>query len=228
MMKHAMNILVNGISLFYKKSGAGPPLLLLHGNGEDHHIFDALTTKLQNDFTLYAIDSRNHGQSGKTADYSYDTMAEDICQFIDALALETPNIVGFSDGAIIALLLAMRHDEVLGRMALLGINLKPDDFTEENYLSIQDAYEKTQNPLFKMMLDEPNIELDDVRRLQTPTLVIAAEHDLYKPEMFTNLVNAMPNATLLLMAGHTHDSYITRQDLLADDLLRFFKDRSKI
>jgi predicted esterase len=49
---------VNDTALFYEKSGAGPPMILLHGNGEDHHIFDKLSAKLENDFTLYSVDSR--------------------------------------------------------------------------------------------------------------------------------------------------------------------------
>ena len=84
---NAMVINVNGTSLFYETSGNGAPLLLLHGNGEDHHIFDALADKLAADFTVYSIDSRNHGQSEKTDDYAYETMAMDVYAFIDALQL---------------------------------------------------------------------------------------------------------------------------------------------
>ncbi|HBT96471.1 MAG TPA: alpha/beta hydrolase [Desulfobulbaceae bacterium] len=217
-----MNILVNGVSLFYEKSGAGPSLLLLHGNGEDHHIFDALTAKLRHHFTLYAIDSRNHGQSEKTADYSYDSMAGDIHQFIAVLGLEKPHILGFSDGAITTLLLAMRHGEMLGKLALLGINLKPEDFTEENYRFVRETYEETGDPLYKMMLEQPNITLDETRLATNPTFIVAAEHDLFKPETFSELAKAMPNARLVTMAGHTHDSYINGQDILYPDLSRFF------
>jgi len=138
-----MIIRVNNIDLFYEKSGNGKPLILLHGNGEDHHIFDKISEKLRQDYTLYAIDSRNHGQSVKTNDYSYDTMAEDIYCFIRELDLEKVHIIGFSDGAIISLILAMKHSEILDKMALLGVNLKPDDFTDESYQFIKETYEET-------------------------------------------------------------------------------------
>ena len=59
-----MKILVNGIELFYEISGQGRPLILVHGNGEDHHIFDALVAKLKNHYTCYCIDSRGHGICG--------------------------------------------------------------------------------------------------------------------------------------------------------------------
>jgi pimeloyl-ACP methyl ester carboxylesterase len=204
-------------------SGTGPPMILLHGNGEDHHIFDRLSAKLESDFTVYSVDSRNHGQSEKTGVYSYDIMAEDIYRFIETLRLGRTALVGFSDGAIVSLILAMNYGESVSGMALLGVNLKPDDFTEESCRFVKDAYERTKDPLFKLMLEEPHIELDAVRGVDVPVLVVAAGNDLYKPETFTNLVSALPDATLKIMERHEHDSYIVGQDLLHPDLVRFFK-----
>ena len=217
-----MKITVNNIELAYEKSGSGEPLLLLHGNGEDHHIFDVITAKLQNDFTIYAIDSRNHGESTRTEDYSYEAMAKDIYSFIKQLGLEKVNIAGFSDGAIIALILAMKQGQYIHKMALLGVNLKPDDFTEESYQFVKRTYEETKDPLFKLMLEHPNIELTDVKNVAIPTLVIAAEQDIFRPESFVNLANTLPNADLIIMNGHEHDSYIVNQDILYPDLLKFF------
>lgn len=208
--------------LHYKKSGSGPPLLLLHGNGEDHHIFDKLTQKLSSQFTTYAIDSRNHGQSEKTSDFTYQAMSRDIIGFIKTLNLGKVNIIGFSDGAIISLLLAMQDQLSISRMALLGVNLKPSDFTEESYQYIVQTYEETHDPLFKMMMEQPNIELAELKHIHTPTLVIGAEHDIYKPELFQEIANTMPNASLKIMPGHDHASYIVDQDILARDLIIFF------
>lgn len=217
-----MKITVNNIDLAYEKSGSGEPLLLLHGNGEDRHIFDVITAKLQNDFTVYAIDSRNHGESTKTEDYSYETMAKDMYSLIKHLNLGKVNIVGFSDGAIISLLLALNQGECINKMALLGVNLKPDDFTEESYQFVEKTYEETKSPLFKLMLEHPNIELADVKHVTTPTLVVAAEQDIFRPESFVNLANTLPDAELIIMKGHEHDSYIVNQDILYPDLLKFF------
>ena len=93
-----MKILVNGIELFYEISGQGRPLILVHGNGEDHHIFDALVAKLKNHYTCYCIDSRGHGLSSSVAVYSYQSMAEDIIEFIKSLKLSEVAYYGFSDG----------------------------------------------------------------------------------------------------------------------------------
>lgn len=217
-----MEITVNDIVLHYETSGAGTPLLLLHGNGQDRHIFDKIMPKLAKHFTVYALDSRNHGQSQKTDDYSYAAMAADVYTFIQDMQLGKVNLIGFSDGAVISLLLAMHHGETVEKMALLGVNLKPSDFTEEAYEYVKATYAETNDPLFKLMLEQPNIELDAVRSVSTPTLLVAAEDDIYRPETFTALTDALPHARLQIMSGHDHGSYIMDSDILYPDLMHFF------
>lgn len=82
-------ISVNGVNLYYQKTGDGEAMILLHGNGEDHQIFSPLIAKLWSDFTFYAVDSRNHGRSDKTAVYDYSVMADDIEALIKELHLLT-------------------------------------------------------------------------------------------------------------------------------------------
>ena len=76
---------VNGIDLFYEKAGEGRPLLLVHGNGEDHTIFDEAAAELAGSFTCYAVDSRCHGQSGGSGALHYWDMAADMLAFLEAL-----------------------------------------------------------------------------------------------------------------------------------------------
>ncbi|MDL2311329.1 alpha/beta hydrolase [Bacteroidales bacterium OttesenSCG-928-B11] len=216
-----MKITVNDVTIHYEKSGNGKPLLLLHGNGEDHHIFDKLAAKLKNHYTIYAIDSRNHGESEKTDLFSYETMREDMFAFIEALNLEQVSLLGFSDGAIIGLMMAIEDQSVFDKLVLLGVNLKPTDFRDKIYDIIWKNYNETKDPLLKLMLDEPNIELGDVRDIHTETLIIAAEKEVFKLETYTNLVNTMPNAKLKIIPGHKHETYIQDNDMLYEDLVRF-------
>ncbi|QIK54403.1 alpha/beta hydrolase [Dysgonomonas sp. HDW5B] len=218
-----MEINVNNITLNYLVKGNGNPLILLHGNGEDLKIFDKLVSKLENQFTIYAIDSRNHGGSTRTEDFTYETMAEDIHQFIEKLELKHVSVIGFSDGAIISLLLTLKYPQTFNRMVLLGVNLKPTDFKLDIYNSIAEEYEKTQDPLFKMMLEQPNIELDDLKEINTPTLVIGAEDDLYYEDSFQNIVNTMPNAVLKIIKGHDHGSYVVNNDVLYPYVVEFLQ-----
>ena len=218
-----MTVQTNGVTLYYEKRGAGAPLILLHGNGEDHSIFAPLAEKLAAHFTVYAIDSRNHGQSSHSDDCGYAAMTADVEGFVQALGLADVNLVGFSDGAIIGLMLSMQKPQVLRKMVLLGVNLSPDDFTDESLQFIRDTYAETGDPLFKLMLEEPNIPLDDVRGVQTPTWLVAAEDDIFKPESFTRLAAAMPNASFSVIEGHDHGSYVVGNDMLAAELIRFFE-----
>ncbi|QQO08742.1 alpha/beta fold hydrolase [Breznakiella homolactica] len=219
-----MEVNVNGVTLYYKKTGSGPALVLLHGNGEDHTIFDELTEKLKDRFTLYAPDSRNHGRSEQTEVYAYETMAEDIFQFIKKLDLAPVYLLGFSDGGIIGLLLAMKHPEVLRKAALLGVNLKPEDFTEESYAYVKETYEQTGDPLFKLMLEQPDIPLEALRDVHVPLLLMAGENDIYRPELYRDLVRTLPDARLITMEGHDHSSYIEHSDLIGNDVRAFFEE----
>lgn len=217
-----MKIEINDITLNYLKKGTGTPLLLLHGNGEDYHIFDKLIEKLSEDFTVYAIDSRNHGESSKTNDFSYKTMAEDTYLFIKELDLKNVSVIGFSDGAIISLLIAKKYPNLIKKMALLGVNLSPKDLKKSVYNFIVQEYEKTKSPLFKLMMEEPNIELNELRNIKTPTLIIAGENDLFYKKTFQNLAKTLPNSQLKIIKGHDHGSYIIDQDLLYPDFSLFF------
>ncbi len=218
-----MKINVNGIELNYIQEGQGKPLILLHGNGEDYRIFDNLISKLKNDFTIYALDSRNHGNSTKTDDFTYETMVEDVYQFIGKLKLKMPNVIGFSDGAIICILLAIKYNELIGKIALLGINLQPTDFKKKSYSDIIREYEATKSPLIAMMLEQPRIALESLRTLSNPALIIAGEKDVFYRKTFQNIARTMPNAALKIMQGHDHSSYIINEALLYPDFFDFFK-----
>lgn len=217
-----MKIQVNNITLNYAKVGSGKPLILLHGNGEDHTIFNLLTKRLKTSYTIYAIDSRNHGESSKTDNFTYKAMAEDIEQFIQELKLHDASILGFSDGAIIAAMLEMEYPGTFEKIALLGINLKPSDFKAENIEWLKEEYAKSKDPLFKMMLEEPNIEMNSLKAIKCPTLVVRAENELFKDELYNNIMNTIPQASLLTIGGHDHASYIVENDMLYEELIKFF------
>lgn len=214
---------VNNINIFYTKQGTGEPLLFLHGNGEDHTIFTPVINKLSNHFTCYAIDSRNHGQSDQTDEFHYQTMMEDIHQFILSLQLTKPNIIGFSDGSIITMLLSINYPTLPNKIALIGPNLQPDDLTDACIRYLQRLYKNDPNPLYKLMLDEPNIKENELQNIQSKTLIIGGEHDLYKEGTFEKIQKNISLSKLKIITNHNHSSYISHSDLLYDDLLSFFK-----
>lgn len=209
-----MEIAVNDITLHYEKKGNGAPLILLHGNGEDHHIFDKLIEKLAPYYTVYAIDSRNHGLSTKSDNFGYSSMAEDIIAFIRDLNIRKPSVLGFSDGAIISLLIALRHKDIFDKLILSGVNLKPSDFKDENLAWLKEEYAQTGDSLLKLMLEEPNIEMNSLKQISNKTLVVGGEDDLFKDRLFSDITATISDASLLIMKGYDHAGYIVDQDIL--------------
>jgi pimeloyl-ACP methyl ester carboxylesterase len=119
------------ITLYYEKTGQGKPIILLHGNGENHKIFDELVLQLSREYTVYAIDSRGHGKSSKTKSLDYYRMAEDIAGFIKLLNIEKPILYGFSDGGILGLIIGFRYPQLLSKLIISGANIRPEGIKHE-------------------------------------------------------------------------------------------------
>lgn len=218
-----MKVKVNGINLYYSCVGEGQPLLLLHGNGESSSIFKELTEELKPFFKLYLIDSRNHGQSDKTADYSYETMTNDVYEFIKKFNLDSVSVLGFSDGAIIGLLLALRQPDLLKNLILLGGNLSPKDFKDDYRNDLIQENEINPHPLYEMMLTQPNIKLSSLKKITSPILFVAGEDDLFKDSLYDKLQQTLPNAHVEIMPNHDHESYIVHSTALFPVLCKYFQ-----
>jgi len=113
--------------LWAVEAGNGLPLVLLHGNGESHRVFDALVPLLAGRRRLVGLDSRGHGDSPRgDGSLRIGRMADDVDAALSALGLAGVDVLGFSDGGNIALELALRHPGRAGRLVLVGANLSPD------------------------------------------------------------------------------------------------------
>ena len=216
------SVFVNGVILHYETAGEGRPVVLVHGNGEDHHIFDAATEQLAKaGYKVYAPDSRGHGANEPQSEYHYTDMAEDIYQFIRAMNLEKPAFYGFSDGGIIGLLLVNSHPDCIGALAISGTNLSPDglipSFTEE-YTAINMA---DPDPLITLMLTEPHIDPESLKKIAVPVLVSAGENDLILQSETERIAELIPESTLVILKGEDHGSYIVNSDIIGKLLIDF-------
>ena len=121
------SIEVNGVRIHYAVVGEGRPVVLVHGNGESHDLFDTEIEQLVSEgYRVYAPDSRGHGANEPLEEYHYSDMAEDMYCFIRSLELNKPAFYGHSDGGIIGLMLEMIHPRTLGVLAASGANLTPE------------------------------------------------------------------------------------------------------
>ena len=222
-MLRMMEISVNSTRLFLEKAGTGAPLILLHGNGESHEIFREAIPLLAQKFTVYAADTRGHGQSLPAAEYHYGDMAMDLIGLAEALELEKPAVYGFSDGGIAALIAAVCRPDLFSRIALGGVNLSPKGLTKAFLKETRLRYRQTGDKLLKLMLKEPKIPLRALARVCVPVLLLAGEHDLVRPRHTQKIAAALPDCTLRILRGETHESYTVHSEKIALLLENFFR-----
>ena len=211
---------VNDIQLYYEKTGSGRPLVLVHGNGEDHSIFNEAVRLLSGRFTCYAVDSRCHGRSTHNVPLHYEDMAADICAFLEALDLRDVVFYGFSDGGIVGLLAAMRSERIT-TLVTSGANLSPAGVSFKLRLLLRFWYWLRRDPLIGLMLREPHITVPQLRQIKAQTLVLAGSGDLILEEETRRIAEAIPGAQLRILEGEDHGSYIVHSDKIARLLLDF-------
>ena len=221
-----MNVVtVNGVTLHYAVRGEGRPVILVHGNGEDHHLFDILTGQLtEAGYKVYAPDSRGHGMNERLSEYHYADMAEDIYQFIKALNLEKPAYYGHSDGGITGLLLELNHPGTLCLMAASGANLHPEGLQPSFLKEFSDIYEQKHNPLIKLMLTEPDIDPETLSSIKIPVLLTTGEHDLVLDSETQRIADNLPDTEWITVTGEDHGSYIEGSEIMGNLLLDFLRE----
>ena len=207
------------INLYYEKTGTGAPLIMLHGNGEDHTIFNQATTALEKYFTVYAIDSRGHGKSSPVDELHYEDMADDVYEFICKLNLEKPIVYGFSDGGIIALILAIKHPEVISQIVASGVNTQPNGLNSFNLLIYKITYFFTKAKRIKLMLTEPNITDKQLNNIRIPVFITGGSKDMIKQSHLKHIADNIPNSTLTIFNGELHGSYVVNSTKIADFII---------
>ncbi len=211
---------INGIDLYYETIGSGRPLLLVHGNGEDHTIFDAAIEELKEHFTCYAVDSRGHGQSTNVKELHYEDMSRDMMALMEQLDLHDVVFYGFSDGGIIGLLTAPRCDRITS-LIVSGANLSPEGVSPMLRILLRVLYFFKRDPKIKLMITEPHISEDALKKIKVPTLVLAGEKDLILEPETRRIANGIPGAEMKILSEEGHGSYIIHNRKIARLILDF-------
>lgn len=215
--------------IYYQITGKGYPILFLHGNGEDHHIFDHVVEKLSKHYQCICIDSRYHGKSIHAGELSYHQMAQDVLQVINELELDAYDVIGFSDGAITSLLLA-QIDTRLKHVVSIGANTKPKAikpfyrltfYLQMICLAVFSLYQKKARltfQLYKLMLTQPHIEYQQLHDISIPVLVLAGEFDMIKESDTKQIAKSLPYGILKIIRHGNHfllrDAYLeTMQEI---------------
>lgn len=205
---------MSDIRLHFVKEGGGPPLLLLHGNGEDGSYFARQMAAFAPIRTVYALDTRGHGRSPRgDAPFTMAQFAQDLLDFMDGEELERADLLGFSDGGNIALTFALAHRERVDRLVLNGANLDPAGVKAHVQLPIVLGYRiasrfagkspqaRRNAEILGLMVNEPHIDPAALEDLRVPTLVIAGTRDMIKEEHTRLIAGALPESRLALLEG---------------------------
>ena len=199
------------IELHYMETGSGEPLILLHGNGEDSTYFEHQIAHFESSYRVIAVDSRGHGKSPRgTAPLTLGQFVRDLADFMGRIGIDSAHILGFSDGANVALMFALEHPERVRSLVLNGGNLFPDGLTEQTRREIDEEYQEAlaagdqgQLELLRLMIDEPQIDPLSLAALRMPVLVIAGTDDMIEERHTRFIAESIPDARLAFVEG-TH------------------------
>lgn len=218
-----MFVKVNGIDMYYEKCGEGRPLVMVHCNSMDHKIFKPAIKILSQHFTVYAVDSRDHGKSTKVKTIHYADMVQDMYEFITSLQIEKPIFYGFSDGGIVGLMLAAEYPDLLSQLIVSGasVNVDSNKSWVQFFFKLGAFFYPTDK--MKLMLREPNITDEQFKAIKVPVCVTCGSHDLIKQSHSEHIAATVPDGKLDVFKGKGHTGYILYKKDIAKYILENVK-----
>jgi pimeloyl-ACP methyl ester carboxylesterase len=216
---------VNGIDLWYAEYGHGPPVILLHGGLGNSEYWGNQVPALARAYRVITVDSRGHGRSGRDArPFGYDLMADDVLALMDALKIRRAAIVGWSDGAILGLDIAIRHPERLTRVFAFAANSDPSGVRDDvltnptfagfiaqsraDYARLSRTpgdYDAFVAAITRMWDTEPHFTATQLAAIRTPVAIADGDHDeAIKREHTEMLARVIPHARLIILPAASH------------------------
>lgn len=221
---------------FYVEQGTGDPLILLHGNGEDSSYFQGQLGVFSRYYHVYAIDTRGHGRTPRGVQpFTIRQFAEDLLEFMDEHQMERAHLLGFSDGGNIAMIFAICHPERVNKLILNGANLNAAGVKRTTQLPIEIGYRiasrfsgrsaraRRNAELLGLMVNDPNVSEEELKKIHARTLVIAGTRDMIKEEHTRLIAAEIPGARLAIMEG---DHFIAnkRAEEFNEKVLEFLRE----
>ena len=231
---------IRGFKMYCETYGQGQPLLIIHGNGGSINNFTYQIPYFSKKYKVIIADSRSQGKSSDTGDsLTYEMMADDYAALLDAMKIDSAYVIGWSDGGINGLLLAIRHPEKVNKLAVTGANLVPDSsavpqsiwdlvIPELNRLknkADKTVVDKNNLKLLRLLGEQPHIPLSDLQKITCPTLVIGGDHDVIKEEHTMLIYKNIPKAYLWILPGSGHSTPVVYKDEFNATVDRFFVNK---
>jgi pimeloyl-ACP methyl ester carboxylesterase len=232
----------DGAQIWYASYGSGPPAILLHGGlGNSGNWGYQVPALLRSGYRAVVIDSRGHGRSTRDArPFTYELMAADVLAVMDALQLKRAGLVGWSDGAVIALILAGQAPARAAGVFFFACNMDPSGTKEFEFTPIigrclsrhkQDYRQLSATPgkfdefseaVGLMQQTQPNYSAHDLAQIRVPVAIVQSEHDEFiKPEHAEYLARSIPGAEYLALPGVSHFAPLQRPEQFNSAMLAF-------
>jgi pimeloyl-ACP methyl ester carboxylesterase len=233
---------VNDIQMYYAVYGQGEPVLLIHGGLGSADVWGFQVPALAETHRVIVADSRGHGRSTRSEKpIGYALMADDYLALLDYLGVDQVALVGWSDGGIIGLDIAMRHPERLTGLFAFGANYAPagvkpsvaDDPTFNAYIAragkdyarlspTPDQFDAFLAQISEMWAREPNYSKDQLRAITVPTVIFDGEHDeAIEPAHTAEMAELIPGAKLVIMKDASHFAMWQKPDEFNATVLEF-------
>lgn len=203
------------ISLYYREKGNKEPFILLHGNGEDGSYFENQIDYFSDKYRVIALDTRGHGKSPRgNAPFTIEQFSRDLYDFMTGLEISNAIILGFSDGANIAMKFAIKHPNMVKALILNGGNLNPKGVKRTTQIPIEMGYRiasrfaskspdaKRNAEMLGLMVNGPNISPAELSKITAPTLVICGKRDMIKESHTKEIAANIPSAKLSIIKGN--------------------------
>jgi pimeloyl-ACP methyl ester carboxylesterase len=220
------------LPLWHGEAGAGEPLVLLHpgGAGVDSRALTPQVEGLAGRFHVFTQEQRGHGRTPDIdGPLSFDLMAADTADFIQGVVAEPVHLLGCSDGAVVALLTALRHPGLVRRLVLVAgvfhhsgwhdgvLDGDPPAFLRDSYAELSPDgpghYDVLAGKLARMHAGEPSLSTADLRHLRARTLVMVADDDEVRLEHALDAYRAIPDAELAIVPGTSHGLLVEKPAL---------------
>lgn len=231
--------------IWYATYGSGYPVVLLHGGlGNSGNWGYQVTFLIDKGYMPIVIDSRGHGKSTRDGQaYSYRLMVQDLKAVLEVLKIDQVGLVGWSDGAVTALIFADIYPERVAGIVYFACNMDNSGTIEnivytpvvqacfnrhkidfERFSKQAEGFNNLVEALTIMQKSQPNYTEDDLKRINVPVLVVHSEYDEFiKEEHSRYLAKVIPGASFQLLQGVSHFAPLQRPDLFNEIVLGFFE-----
>lgn len=234
---------IRGFKMYAEVYGKGQPLLIIHGNGGSINNFIYQIPYFSKQYKVIIADSRAQGKSTDNGDsLTYEMMADDYAALLEVMKIDSAYVIGWSDGGINGLLLAIRHPEKVKKLAVTGANLVPDTtavpqeiwdmvtptLTELKNKPTKTDPEKNALKLYRLLAEQPHIPFTDLQKIACPALVIGGDHDVIKEEHTMLIYKNIPKSYLWILPGAGHSTPVVYKDDFNKVVDRFFSNPYRI